>query len=378
MAAALVLPAALVALTVAGVFLLSVLRGRRHRNVIMYRTVLRASAATVSATVAQVVFATTSHGFRYGPLASLAVVAATVVYGLLYPVLVLTAVYLAVRPARASALRPKREATIAEIASLVLGAVTAVLLTFTPCLALIIFVLLAALQRAALVQRLQIAATTDSKTGLLNAGSWHAAAQRILDRAARTPQPCAVLLLDIDHFKFVNDTRGHAVGDTTLVALAECMRRLLRGPDVIGRFGGEEFVAFLPTTGVLDAVCIAERLRAAIHELEAVPGVRVTVSIGVSAHPEHGCDVDQLLATADVALYAAKAAGRNQVASSSDVSVQYPVRTARAATQAAVVSTGAARLGLPQEPAGEDFDAAPQATARSPARRASDESMPTR
>jgi diguanylate cyclase (GGDEF)-like protein len=181
------------------------------------------------------------------------------------------------------------------------------------------------LQRSLRHAQLVNASRIDSKTGLLNAGTWEREAAVEVARAVRTRMPLALALVDIDHFKEVNDTFGHLTGDRALKAIARTFRIFLRDYDLIGRFGGEEFAILLPHTGALDAYGIAERIRdhIAISPLDVgdLPDgrhVRVTVSVGVAAlgapwDTLTGSQITDLLATADGALYRAKRAGRNQV-----------------------------------------------------------------
>jgi diguanylate cyclase (GGDEF)-like protein len=159
-------------------------------------------------------------------------------------------------------------------------------------------------------------ATQDALTGLFNRRHFMEMVEREWSRARRYQTMGAMLLLDLDHFKQVNDRFGHLCGDAVLVAVAEVMQETLRHPDVSGRFGGEEFIAFLPQTDELGGVDVAERLR---QRIEATPiqcegqSVAVTVSVGVAAmRPEH-LRLDHLIRDADAAMYEAKAAGRNCV-----------------------------------------------------------------
>jgi diguanylate cyclase (GGDEF)-like protein len=162
----------------------------------------------------------------------------------------------------------------------------------------------------------------DSKTGLLNVSTWEAEAESELSRAVRLRNPLAVALVDIDHFKLVNDNHGHLVGDRVLRAIAEALTGQSRDYDRAGRFGGEEFVLLLAQTGEHDACKIAERLRDYIASLEIpaddrpdAPTLKVTISIGVTAMTRgETYELTDLLAAADSAMYAAKQAGRNQVA----------------------------------------------------------------
>ncbi len=172
------------------------------------------------------------------------------------------------------------------------------------------------LQRSLLHEQLRSEARTDAKTGLLNAAAWNREAERQIAQSTRTQRPLAVLLLDIDHFKLVNDTYGHLVGDQMLRAIASAIQEEVRTYDVAGRFGGEEFVLFLTDADSVRAHVVAERLRDRIAALVVAPAgvdpVRVTVSIGVSMFDSDGTDLTELLASADVALYRAKGAGRDR------------------------------------------------------------------
>jgi diguanylate cyclase (GGDEF)-like protein len=162
----------------------------------------------------------------------------------------------------------------------------------------------------------------DSKTGLLNVSTWETEAEAELSRAIRTRYPLALALIDIDHFKTVNDTYGHLVGDRVLKSLAEALTGQSRDYDRVGRFGGEEFVLLLAQTGEKDACKIAQRLRGYISGLEIpvddrsdAPTLKVTISVGVTAMARgESYELTDLLAAADSAMYAAKEAGRNRVA----------------------------------------------------------------
>ena len=177
------------------------------------------------------------------------------------------------------------------------------------------------LQRSLRHEQLLTDSRADSKTGLLNSATWEREATAELARAVRTRTPLAVVLLDLDRFKVVNDTYGHLVGDQVLKEVARTLNTLLREYDLAGRFGGEEFALLLPHTRATDAFRIAERVRSNVAALRFIaPGatggerVSVTVSIGVAALD--GGDQREfpaLLAAADAALYRAKAGGRDQV-----------------------------------------------------------------
>jgi diguanylate cyclase (GGDEF)-like protein len=160
----------------------------------------------------------------------------------------------------------------------------------------------------------EIRAATDGLTGLPNKRAVTDALKRTFAQAATTKAPLALLLLDLDHFKQVNDQRGHAVGDQVLANVGATLRGVLRARDFAGRNGGEEFAVLLPDTEIDAALEIAERVRAAIAE-NSVPGtdVSVTASIGVAGFPGQASTLDRLERLADAALYLAKRQGRNRV-----------------------------------------------------------------
>jgi len=155
----------------------------------------------------------------------------------------------------------------------------------------------------------------DPLTGLDNRRSFEEAFEAAGTRLRRKNEPFVLLLLDIDHFKRVNDTWGHAAGDQVLRAVAEVLAGSLRGVDRAYRIGGEEFAALLADTSLAGAEVVAERIREAVSAAVVSTDdaeIRVTVSIGLAvAHPSHG--LEALLRTADQALYAAKSGGRNRV-----------------------------------------------------------------
>ena len=155
---------------------------------------------------------------------------------------------------------------------------------------------------------LEHAASHDSLTDAFTRRYMKEALQRELARCLRHNRYMSVLLLDIDHFKKVNDTLGHQEGDRVLTDLVANIKALLRGADLLGRFGGEEFVVLLPETPVDVAQMVAERVRAAMSSWGGP-----TVSIGVTASIAVGDTVDALLARADTAMYRAKTKGRNRV-----------------------------------------------------------------
>jgi len=166
-------------------------------------------------------------------------------------------------------------------------------------------------------RRFEVLATTDPLTGCLNRRALEESLGQELDRARRYEFPVTVLMIDLDRFKSVNDTRGHLVGDAVLRQVGELLRREARSVDLVARYGGEEFVVVLPNTGSQGGLTFAERLRARIAGHDFSTGLEplsLTVSIGVATFPAAGGEsVEALLAAADQALYRAKHDGRNLV-----------------------------------------------------------------
>jgi diguanylate cyclase (GGDEF)-like protein len=165
-------------------------------------------------------------------------------------------------------------------------------------------------------------AATDSLTKLKNRRLFYTQAAQNLISCRQDGKDMSLLLLDIDHFKKVNDTFGHPVGDIVLVKVAELLTQMVRSVDTVARFGGEEFAALLPETNRLGAAVLGERIRAAIeHEQIVVDGrdIPVTVSIGIATLAAEDVEsIDQLLNIADRRLYLAKNSGRNRICVSDD------------------------------------------------------------
>ncbi|MHB1176589.1 MAG: GGDEF domain-containing protein [Sulfuriferula sp.] len=155
----------------------------------------------------------------------------------------------------------------------------------------------------------------DGLTGLYNHRTFYTLLADELARSQRSTRPVSLLMLDIDHFKHVNDTYGHLTGDAILRGLSELLGQQLRAIDRVCRYGGEEIAVILPEIDPGTASSIAERLRACVetHLFEANATVHITISIGVASSPTDGDSADSLVAAADAALYAAKRSGRNRV-----------------------------------------------------------------
>lgn len=207
---------------------------------------------------------------------------------------------------------PQFAALVSKSTGTVVSALAAVL----GILALIAWRLALALDAQAKAREaLQLSAVTDSLTGLTNRGAFIQMAEREVARARRAEAPLAVLMLDLDHFKGVNDRFGHQAGDRVLVDFASRARGCLRAGDLLGRYGGEEFCALLPGARASEARGIAERIRMAVCErpLGGLPRI-TTITIGIAVYPPGAAVVlDAAIARADEALYRAKAWGRNRV-----------------------------------------------------------------
>ncbi len=226
-----------------------------------------------------------------------------------------------------------------ELATVCMGALAAVALGSAPGLVALALPPILVLHRAVLVRQLEEAISTDAKTGLLTVGAWRAEAVRTMRRVQRGRTAAGVLILDLDHFKAVNDAHGHLAGDDVLAAVAAELRAGVGDHDVVGRFGGEEFVVLLPDlplgeAGRTQLWRVAERLRRRVSRLAvcvATPGVVSTItglsiSVGGATVPAGAATLDQVLGTADSSLYVAKRAGRNAVRIAVDGPVPAPRR----------------------------------------------------
>jgi diguanylate cyclase (GGDEF)-like protein len=214
-----------------------------------------------------------------------------------------------------------REALVADFAEFDLSILITIVVAVSAVLAIFAVPTVLLVRRFMMHGPLLAQSRIDTKTGLLNAATWEREAATEVARAVRTRVPLALALVDIDHFKLVNDTYGHLVGDKTLRAVTDALRSQLRAYDLAGRFGGEEFAILLPHTREVDALNVAERLRVHIAGLsipvrdnndESGPFVKVTISVGVAALDGASRELNTILAAADAALYHAKETGRNK------------------------------------------------------------------
>ena len=166
------------------------------------------------------------------------------------------------------------------------------------------------------LEQLHVQANVDQLTGVLNRGAIRDVLRRALDHAARERSSVSVVLCDVDRFKSVNDAHGHPVGDSVLCDVAKRAGAGVRPYDVLGRYGGEEFLIVLPGCSLLEALGVAERVRASVCG-EAIPtsvgALPITASFGIATSSAHTRDLDELISEADQALYRAKEAGRNRI-----------------------------------------------------------------
>jgi diguanylate cyclase (GGDEF)-like protein len=249
-----------------------------------------------------------------------AVIVCEVIGGRGHQFLILGAIKLSDPSVRLTRVEFDREAMLGAFAEFDLAVLITVVIAANPLFAILAVPTVLLARRFMMHAPLLEQSRVDAKTGLLNASTWEREAAIEVDRAVRTHAPLAVALIDIDHFKRVNDTYGHLAGDRALKAVTQELRNHLRGYDLAGRFGGEEFVLLLPQATGHDARNVAERLRTHIagmvtpvdDEPDCATFVTLTISIGVAALDGANRKLSDLLATADTALYQAKQTGRNK------------------------------------------------------------------
>ncbi|WP_068830050.1 diguanylate cyclase [Pseudomonas sp. BMS12] len=169
-------------------------------------------------------------------------------------------------------------------------------------------------------QALRAVSRTDSLTRLYNHGHWKDLLQREFDKCRHGQQRATVALIDVDHFRSINDNHGHLVGDSVLRLLSERLVRSLREEDLAGRYGGDEFCVILPSTPPVLAAEVMERLRVELAEVrsELAPQLQITLSIGLAGYSPRQLDASHWLRDADQALYQAKHQGRNRVVMASE------------------------------------------------------------
>ena len=310
---------------VAPVALLWLTQRTVHRGVV-YRRVFTAGAMGLAYAVASVMFRSFPASFAGNATGTgmhaltwaLAVCICEIAGWLIHHILIVLAIKLTDPTATLMALALNAESLKADFAQVDLGVVVTTVVGASPVLAILGVPTVLLARRFMMHEPLLVKSRMDSKTGLLNSSTWETEAEAEIARAVRTRSPVTVALIDIDHFKAVNDTYGHLVGDIALKAVAAAIKGHLRSYDVAGRFGGEEFVVLLPQTTEADAMTIAERLRTHIAAMpipihdDAGTCVRLTVSVGIAALDGTARELTDLLAAADSALYYAKDNGRNK------------------------------------------------------------------
>lgn len=334
-AAALLLPPGLAAIVVVVVYLHLWHRVWAPAGVPLYRHVYTTATVLLAARAAHEV-AVHTGGLPTGlaePSAVAAIALAVAVYSVINTVLVGAAIALAGPGTGLRGLLGRWDDTALEVATLCMGALAAIALGSAPGLVALVLPPILVLHRAVLVRQLEVVASTDAKTGLLNVATWQVEATRAVERVRRSGTGAGVLILDLDHFKTVNDTHGHLAGDDVLAAVAAELRQGVREQDIVGRFGGEEFVVLLPDLpvggpGRSELWQVAERLRGLVSRLDVgigTPGSGasisgLSVSVGGATVPADGTTLDEVLRVADASLYVAKGAGRNVVRIAADPS----------------------------------------------------------
>ncbi|TCK24944.1 GGDEF domain-containing protein [Pseudonocardia endophytica] len=332
-AGALLLPPVLASAAVVVIYAYLFARVQRPTGIPAYKQVYSAATVVIAVHAAGVVLLLTAPGQLYGTVGgTFALLLALLAYTVVNTCLVLGVVAMASPNVRILRVLGSGDEVILEIATLSLGAlVAAALTTTTPLAVLLVIPPILVLHRTILVKKLQERADTDAKTGLLNSAAWHSQSRSALRAAERSETTAGVLVLDLDHFKIVNDRHGHLAGDEVLRVVANTLREEVRDHDLVGRFGGEEFVVLLsrladtdqtPEDAAVEVGRIGDRIRRRVRELRvsssAVDGSDatiegVTVSVGGAVFPSDGHSLTTLVATADAALYAAKRAGRDTV-----------------------------------------------------------------
>lgn len=312
---------------IAPIPLLAFTQWRVHRGLV-YRRVFSGAAIGLAYAAASVVFrlvpaSAAGHTIGSGLHAvtwTLLVIGCEFLAWLIHNAFIMTAIKMSDPTVRIPELLLSREGLQADCVQFSFALLVTIVVATSPFLALFAVPSVLLVRRFVMHSQLVAAARMDSKTGLLNAAAWERESTAEINRAMRTHSPLAVALLDIDHFKSVNDTHGHLTGDKVLRAVSDALGALLRTYDLAGRFGGEEFVVLLPQTGEADARQIAERLRAHVGSLRVPVSdapdatcVSVTVSIGLATLGAGRREITELLAAADAALYYAKETGRNRV-----------------------------------------------------------------
>ncbi|MGZ6791921.1 MAG: diguanylate cyclase [Mycobacteriales bacterium] len=319
LAATLLLP--LPAALVVAVATLTGLQLRHHPA--PYKQVFNASVYSLSMALSAAVFRLGAGPSHAATRLIAAAVAAAVVYTVVDVGAFVAHVWLAF------GVGPRRSGLVAVVENLsqtTFGILVATLWATSPPLVLLLVPIGITLQRSVAFRPVERASRTDPKTGLSNDRAFRALAERELARAARAGEPCALLMLDLDHLRDINNTHGHLVGDVAIRRIADVLRGQLRDQDLAARFGGEEFAVLLPGTALAAAVEVGERVRRRYEAevlLDGPDPLRASVSVGVATAQEADA-LDDVLRSADAALYDAKRAGRNSVRAAGGPAVPLP------------------------------------------------------
>ncbi|HZV25126.1 MAG TPA: GGDEF domain-containing protein [Acidothermaceae bacterium] len=258
----------------------------------------------------------TASQFTRGGVAAASLALAVATYWIVNALLIAAVVIMTAGADAVRSFLKDREGLVVDAVAACLGTLAAVLWATEPMLAVLLLPPVLLLEHQ-LFSGLRQAVRTDLLTDVANPQHWREVAGREVERAAASDDNLAILMIDVDHFKSVNDRYGHLAGDQVLAAVARTIAQALRPRDLVGRLGGEEFGAVLSGLNLLDAEGAAERLRTQVRDIrvraDSGEWISVTVSVGVSELSVTGGDLHRLLDAADTALYVAKAAGRDCV-----------------------------------------------------------------
>lgn len=330
-AAVVVLPPALASAMVVVTYFIAWLRVKRGRPNVPYRWIFSCATVLCGTQAAVVVLSVGMHNYPGVPgvlsleglLGLGAIAVAAILRWILNHGLVMVAIAVSSPTARVRDLFSDFSEQLLEAGAMGLGLVAAAVVVTNPLVLPGIVIAMIALHRGFLVSQYQRASRTDTKTGLASVGRWHEFAEHTLERARDREGSMGLLIVDLDHFKAINDTYGHPFGDKVLRAVADELRAEIRDDDACGRWGGEEFAIALPDVGSEQNLHhIAERVRRRIESIVIEPPgdvgtgevVNVTASVGGAIYPAEGITaLDELLLAADTALYEAKNSGRNAV-----------------------------------------------------------------
>lgn len=258
----------------------------------------------------------TASQFTRGDIAAVSLALAVLTYWTVNAVLIAAVVVMTAGPEALHSFLQDREGLVVDAVAASLGTLAAVLWATEPTFAVLLLPPVLLLEHQ-LFSGLRQAVRTDLLTDVANPQYWREVAAREVERAAASNDNLAILMIDVDHFKSVNDRYGHLAGDEVLAAVARTIAQALRPRDLVGRLGGEEFGAVLSGLNLLDAEGAADRMRSQVRDIrvraDSGEWITVTVSVGVSELSVTGGDLHRLLDAADTALYVAKAAGRDCV-----------------------------------------------------------------